>query len=51
MKELCNLIHTSIDYGKQTGYGMLIRTILQSPPLLAFYAFLIIRWFSKKLSL
>lgn len=51
MEEICNLIHTSLDAGKQAGYGILIQTILQSPPLRAFYAFLVMRWISKKLFL
>lgn len=50
MEELCKLIYTYLEDGKQVGYGMLAKTILQYPPLLAFYSFLVIRWLVKKLS-
>lgn len=50
MEGIGNLIYTSLENGKQMGYGMLIRTILQSPPLLIFYAYLTARWIVKKIS-
>lgn len=50
MEGIGNLIYTYLENGKQMGYGMLIRTILQSPPLLIFYACLVARWIVKKIS-
>ncbi len=50
MEGICNLIYTSLKDGKQTGYGMMLRTILQSPPLLVFYTYLIARRIVKKIS-
>lgn len=49
MKEICLLIYNSLESGKQEGYGLLLRTIIQNPISLAFCAFLIARWIMKKL--
>ncbi len=50
MEGICRLIYTSLENGKQMGYSMMLRTILQSPPLLAFYTFLVARWIVKRIS-
>lgn len=50
MKEICLSIYNSLESGKQAGYGLMLRAIIQNPISLAFYAFLTARWILKKLS-
>lgn len=50
MKEICLSIYNSLESGKQAGYGLMLRAIMQNPISLAFYAFLTARWILKKLS-
>lgn len=50
MEGICNLIYTSLEDGKQAGYIMMAKSILQSAPLLALYTFFIARWIVKKIS-